>query len=51
MAEELLQAKQDFKELRKNQLEKFLGCYPILWSKYIRTLDQEYYLAQNCDLM
>ena len=49
MAEELLQTKQDFKELGKNWSEKFLGRHPILQSKYSRTLDQERFLAQNRD--
>ena len=51
IAEKLLQANQDFKELNKNWLEKFFGCYPILQSKYSRTLDQKQFLAQNCDLI
>ena len=51
MAEELLRAKQDFKELDKNWTEKFLNCYPILQSKYSRTLDQERFLAQNRDII
>ena len=49
MAEELLQAKQDFKELGKNWSEEFLSRHPILQSKYSRTLDQERFLAQNLD--
>ena len=49
MAQELLRAKQDFKELGKNWTEKFLGRHPILQSKYSRTLDQERFLAQNRD--
>lgn len=51
MAEELLQAKQDFKELGKNWSEKFLGRHPILQSKYSCTLDQKRFLAQNRDLI
>ena len=47
MAEELLRAKQDFKELGKNWSEEFLGRHPVLQSKYSRTLDQERFLAQN----
>lgn len=39
MAEELLQAKQDFKELSKNWTVEFLNCHPVLQSKYSRTLD------------
>lgn len=34
MAEELLRAKQDFKELGKNWSEKFLNRHPALQSKY-----------------
>ena len=49
MAEELLRAKQDFKELSKNWSEKFLCRHLILQSKYSRTLDQERFLAQNRD--
>ena len=49
MAEELLRAKQDFKQLGKNLLEKFFSRHPILQSKYSRTLDQERFLAQNRD--
>ena len=49
MAEELLRAKQDFKELGNNWSENFLNRHPILQSKYSRTLDQERYLAQNRD--
>ncbi len=49
MVEELLRAKQNFKELGKNWLEKFLFRHLILQSKYSRTLDQERFLAQNRD--
>ena len=49
MAEELLRAKQDFKELSKNWSEKFLSRHPVLQSKYSRTLDQERFLTQNRD--
>ncbi len=49
MAQELLRAKQDFKELGKNWTEKFLGRHPILQSKYSWTLDQEQFLAQKHD--
>ena len=49
IAKELLQTKQDFKELCKNWSEKFLSLHPILQSKYSRTLDQKQFLAQNCD--
>ncbi len=49
MAEELLRAKQDLKELGKNWSEKFFSRHPVLQSKYSRTLDQEQFLAQNQD--
>ncbi len=49
MAEELLRAKQDFKELSKNWSEKFLSRHLVLQSKYSRTLDQERFLTQNQD--
>lgn len=39
IAQVLLRAKQDFKELGKNWSEKFLGRHPVLHSKYSRTLD------------
>ena len=47
MAEKLLRAKQDFKELGKNWSEKFLSRHSVLQSKYSRTLDRERFLAQN----
>ena len=47
MAEELLQAKQDFKGLGKNWTSGFLNHHPVLQSKYSRTLDQDRFLAQN----
>ncbi len=49
MAEELLRAKQDFKEPGKNWSEKFLCRHPVLQSKYSHTLDQERFLSQNRD--
>ncbi len=49
MVEELLRAKQDFKELSKNWSEKFLCRHLILQSKYSRTLDQERFLTRNQD--
>ncbi len=49
MAEKLLRAKQDFKELSKNWFEKFLSRHPVLQSKYSCTFDQERFLAQNWD--
>ncbi len=49
MVEELLQAKQDFKELGKNWSEKFINRHPVPQSKYNRTFDQEQFLAQNWD--
>ncbi len=49
MAEELLQARHDFKKLGKNWTERFLNCHPILQSKYSYTLDQDRFLAQNRD--
>ncbi len=47
MAEELLRAKQDYKELDKNRSEKFYSCNPVLQSKYSRKFHQERFLAQN----
>ena len=47
MAEELLQAKGDYKELGVNWTPGFLTRYPMLQSKYSRTLDQEQFLAQD----
>ncbi len=49
MTEELLQAKQDFKKLDKNESEKFLSCHPELRSKYSCKFDQEWFLTQNRD--
>ncbi len=49
MAEELLRAKQDFKQLGKNSLEKSLSRHLLLQSKYICTLDQKQFLAENHD--
>ena len=49
MAEELLQAKGDYKELGTNWNVRFLDHHPVLQSKYSRTLDQERFLAQNQD--
>ena len=49
MAEELLRAKQDFKELSQNWSEKLLSRHPELRSKYSRTFDQKRILAQNRD--
>ena len=49
MAEELLQAKGDYKELGTNWNIRFLDRHPVLQSKYSCTLDQERFLAQNQD--
>lgn len=49
MAEELLQAKHDFKELGRNWTAGFLNRHPVLQSKYSCTLDQDRFLAQNRD--
>ena len=45
MAQELLQAKGDYKELEKNWVLRFLGCYPMLQAKYSCTFDQDRFLA------
>ena len=47
MAEELLQAKADYKEPEKNWISRFLGRHPTLQAKYNRTLGQDQFLAQN----
>ena len=47
MAEELLQARGDYKELGINCTPGFLTRHPILQSKYSRTLDQKQFLAQD----
>ena len=41
MAKELFQVKQNFKELGRNWLEKFLSRHFILQSKYNHILDQK----------
>ena len=51
MAEELLKAKGDYKELGKNWVSGFLNCHPTLQAKYSRTLDQDRFLAQNRDII
>ena len=51
MAEELLRAKGDYKELGKNWVSGFLGRHPTLQAKYSRTLDQDRFLAQNRDII
>ena len=51
MTEELLRAKQDFKELGKNWTAGFLNRHPVLQSEYSRTLDQDRFLAKNRDLI
>ena len=45
MAEELLRAKGDYKELGKNWVSGFLVRHPTLQVKYSRTLDQDRFLA------
>ncbi len=50
MAEELLRAKGDYKELRKNWVSGFLGRHPTLQAKYSyqdRFLDQNQDMIQN----
>lgn len=47
MAEELLQARGDYKALGLNWTSGFLTRNPMLQSKYSRTLDQERFLAQD----
>ncbi len=47
MAEELLQARGDYKELGVNWTSGFLTRHPMLQWKYSRTLDQERFLAQD----
>lgn len=51
MAEELLQAKQDYKELEKKWISGFLSRHPTLQAKYSCTLDQDRFLAQNWDII
>lgn len=51
MAEELLQAKGDYKELGKNWVSKYLSRHPMLQAKYSRTLDQDRFLAQDHDII
>ncbi len=49
MAEELLQARHNFKEPGKNWTVGFFNCHPVLQSKYSHTLDPDQFLAQNRD--
>ncbi len=49
MAEELLQARHNFKELGKNWTKRFLNGHSVLQFKYSCTLDQDRFLAQNHD--
>ena len=51
MAQELLQAKRDYKELGKNWVLGFLGCHSTLQAKYSRTFDQNWFLVQNQDII
>lgn len=50
MAEELLQARGDYKELGINWTSGFLACHPMLQSKHSRTLDQDRFLQEWFDL-
>lgn len=47
MAEELLQARGDYKELGINWTSGFLARHPMLKSKHSRILDQDRFLAQD----
>ncbi len=49
MAKELLQTRHNFKELGKSLNLGFLNRHSVLRSKYICTLDQDQFLAQNRD--
>ena len=51
MAKELLQAKENYKELRKNWVSGFLSRHLTLQVKYSRILDQNWFLAQNRDII
>lgn len=51
MGEELLQAKGENKLLRKNWFQEFLYCYPTLQTKYSYTLNQDWFLPQNRDII
>ncbi len=51
MANELLQAKADYKELGVNWNSGFLERQPALQSKYSQTLDQDHYLAEDPEII
>ena len=51
MAEGLLKAKGDYKELGKNWISGFLNRHPTLQAKYSCILNQDRFLAQNQDII
>ncbi len=51
MAVELLQAKDDYKELGINYVSGYLSRHLTLQAKYSRTLDQDRFFAQNQDII
>ena len=51
MAEELLRAKRDYKELGKNWVSGFLSCHPTLQAKYSHSLHQDRFVTQNRDII
>ena len=46
MAEELLQAKNDYKKLGVNKVSGFFTCNPMLQLKYNYILDQKQFFVQ-----
>ena len=51
MAIELLQTKDNYKELSKNWVLKFLSYHFMLQAKYSHTLDQNWFLALDHDII